>query len=157
MAARCEGLLAAAASDLPTAVARLNAAVDAGEQVGMPFERGRSLLLLGAAQRRARQRGDARRSLEEAIAVFNGLGARPWAAKAAEEVERIGGRKPVGIGELTPAENRVATLAASGLSNREISQTLFISEKTVESTLSHVYSKFGVRSRSQLACRIGGR
>ncbi|MHB1534343.1 MAG: helix-turn-helix transcriptional regulator [Acidimicrobiales bacterium] len=151
IAARCEGLLAGAAGDLPTAVARLSEALTAHAAVGMPFERGRTLLLLGVAQRRAKRRGDARRSLAEAVAVFTELGACPWAARAAGESQRIGGRRPVGAGELTPAENRVAVLAASGLRNREISHSLFISEKTVDSTLSHVYVKLGIRSRTELA------
>lgn len=155
MAARCEGLLAGADGDLASAVARLTDALNAHQDVGMPFERGRTLLLLGVAQRRARRRADARQTLGEAVAVFNGLGARPWAARAAGEVERIGGRRPVGAGELTPAESRVAALAAAGLRNREISQKLYISEKTVDSTLSHVYLKLGVRSRAQLASRMG--
>lgn len=155
MAARCEGLLAAAAGDLPTAVARLAEALDAHEKLGMPFERGRSLLLLGMAQRRARRRADARQSLGEAVAVFDGLGARPWAVRAAGESRLIGGRRPAGAGELTAAEHRVATLAASGLRNREISEKLFVSEKTVDSTLSHVYVKLGVRSRTELAGRLG--
>lgn len=155
MAARCEGLLAAASGDLPTAVARLAEALDIHERVGMPFERGRGLLLLGMAQRRARRRSDARQSLGEATAVFERLGARPWAARAAGESRLIGGRRPAGVGELTAAEQRVASLAASGLRNREISEKLFISEKTVDSTLSHVYVKLGVRSRTELAGRIG--
>ncbi|MHB1486951.1 MAG: LuxR C-terminal-related transcriptional regulator, partial [Acidimicrobiales bacterium] len=157
MAARCEGLLAGAEGELSKAVACLTDALEAHEGVGMPFERGRTLLLLGVAQRRARQRADARRSLEEAGGLFDALGARSWAARARAEIERIGGRRPVGADELTAAEHRVATLAGSGLRNREIAEALFISEKTVDSTLSRVYRKLGVRSRTQLAVLIDQR
>ena len=73
-----------------------------------------------------------------------------------EELARVGARRPRPIGSLTPAERRVAELAAGGASNKEIAQTLFISVHTVEAHLTHAYAKLGVRSRSQLAKHLTG-
>jgi DNA-binding NarL/FixJ family response regulator len=66
----------------------------------------------------------------------------------------VSARRPQPSGELTPAEWRVAELAGDGLANKEIAQALFVSVKTVEGHLSHVYAKLGVRSRAQLARRL---
>jgi DNA-binding NarL/FixJ family response regulator len=60
-----------------------------------------------------------------------------------------------GLESLTPSERRVAELAAQGPTNREIAQALFVTPKTVEVHLSHVYRKFGISSRSQLASALG--
>ena len=73
-----------------------------------------------------------------------------WEDRAREELARIGGRR-ASIGELTPAEARVARLAASGLTNREIARTLSMGVRTVEGHLSHVYAKLEIRSRTELA------
>ena len=59
-------------------------------------------------------------------------------------------------GGLTPGEQRVAELVASGLSNKEVAGQLYLSVYTVQAHLSRVYAKLGVRSRSQLARRLGG-
>jgi DNA-binding NarL/FixJ family response regulator len=66
----------------------------------------------------------------------------------------VGGRRPSGEGELTPAERRVAELAADGLSNKEIARDLVVTVRTVEEHLKNVYAKLGVRSRTQLARRL---
>jgi DNA-binding CsgD family transcriptional regulator len=55
---------------------------------------------------------------------------------------------------LTAAEQRVAALAAQGLSNKQIATHLFIAVHTVEVHLAHVYAKLAVRSRTQLANRL---
>jgi DNA-binding CsgD family transcriptional regulator len=75
-----------------------------------------------------------------------------WAEKARAELGRIGGRRRVE--GLTPAERRVADLVAKGLTNREVAATLFLSERTVATHLSHIYAKLGVRSRTELARRL---
>jgi DNA-binding NarL/FixJ family response regulator len=118
----------------------------------MPFELGRTLLVLGAAQRRAKQRRAARESLAEALALFERLGAPLWAAKARAELGRIAGRPPAGDA-LTPAEARIAERVARGLSNREVAAELVIEVHTVEAALTRIYSKLGVRSRAELARR----
>jgi DNA-binding NarL/FixJ family response regulator len=82
------------------------------------------------------------------------MGSPGWVDEVGAELARVGARRPQPSGELTPAERRVAELAADGLANKEIGQALFVSVKTVEGHLSHVYAKLGVRSRAQLARRL---
>ena len=82
--------------------------------------------------------------------MFSELGARLWQAKAEDALKRISGRRPPSQ-DLTEAERRVASLAAEGRSNKEIAAALFIGLGTVESHLSRVYRKLGLRSRTELA------
>jgi len=126
----------------------LAAAVADGSFDELPFECARTLLVIGVGRRRALERAAARRALEEAESRFERLGTPLWAARAREELARIGGR--AGGGGLTPAERRVAELASRGSSNKEIAAALFVTVKTVEATLSRVYRKLGVRSRAAL-------
>jgi DNA-binding CsgD family transcriptional regulator len=133
----------------------LDAAARYGE-LGLRFDRARSLLLLGRLQRRHRKRGGARRSLEQAAAAFEEIGCHGWAEKAHAELSRVSGRRSLDDGELTPSERRVGELAAEGLSNKEIAARLFLSVYTVEAHLSSAYAKLGVRSRTQLAGRLSG-
>ena len=150
VAARYRGRLAAADGDFHGAFSALDRALKEHERLPMPFERGRTLLVLGTIRRRAKQKRPAREALEEALEVFERLGAPLWAGKARAELARIGGRRAA-VGELTTAERRVATLAAAGRTNREIADTLFMSVRTVEGHLSHAYAKLGIRSRTELA------
>jgi len=152
-AARCHGLLAAAAEDLPAAFEAFDRALTTHERAQFPFERGRTLLALGSTRRRAKQKRAAREALEQALALFEELGARLWAEKAREELARIGGRRSASK-ELTEAEQRVASLAAEGHSNKEIASTLFVSVHTVEAHLSRIYRKLKIRSRAELGRRI---
>jgi DNA-binding CsgD family transcriptional regulator len=122
----------------------------------MPFERARTLHANGVCLRRAKQKKAAREQLGKARDMFDQLGARCWAEKSSAELSRIGGRAPVG-GSLTPSEERVAALAAEGLTTRQIAGRLFVSTKTVEGHLSHVYLKLGVRSRAELAHKFATR
>jgi DNA-binding NarL/FixJ family response regulator len=92
----------------------------------------------------------AREALEQALAIFEELGARLWADKTRAELARIGGR-PAATGELTPTERRIAALAAEGRSNKEIATALFVTPKTVGTQLSRIYRKVGVHSRTELA------
>ncbi len=149
-AKRCRAMLALATAYDECAAALLREAADAYATRGLHFDRARSLLCLGRVQRRHRKWAAARRSLAEAASVFEGLGGVGWAEQARAELARTGGRRPVPKGDLTPTEERVARLAASGLSNKEIAAELVVSVYTVEKHLSHVYAKLGVRSRAQL-------
>jgi DNA-binding CsgD family transcriptional regulator len=79
-----------------------------------------------------------------------------WHARVEEEKRRLGGRRP-STGALTPTEARVAELAGEGLRNAEIAARLHVTTKTVEATLSRVYRKLGVRSRTELARRLAER
>ena len=83
--------------------------------------------------------------------LFDRLGSPGWADQARSELARVGARKPQPTGGLTPAERRVAELAAEGLANKEIALALHVTINTVEAHLSHVYAKLGVRSRAQLS------
>jgi DNA-binding CsgD family transcriptional regulator len=151
--ARCRALLAAAEGDLETAYGWFERALAEHDRAEVPFECGRTLFAFGATQRRAKRQRAARESLERAAAVFEELGARLWAAKARAELARIGGRRPASTA-LTQTEQRVASLAADGLSNKEIASTLFVSVHTVEAHLSRIYRKLEIRSRAELGRRI---
>ena len=146
---RCRGLVAAARGDLDEGEAVLEEAVARHEAVGDPFGRARALLALGALRRRGRQKRAAREAIEDAVEAFDAIGAAGWAARARSELGGIGGR--VREPGLTPAERRVAALVAEGHTNREVAAALFLGERTVETHLSHVYAKLGVRSRAELA------
>jgi DNA-binding CsgD family transcriptional regulator len=154
-AGRCRGLLLTARRDEAAALAAFERALAEHDRVSMPFDRARTLLALGAALRRAKRKRDARETLGQALATFERLGARIWADRALVELGRIGGRAPA-EGALTPSEQRIAALVAEGRTNREVAAALFLSDRTVESHLTHVYRKLGVRSRAELARRFAG-
>ena len=152
-AARCRGLLAAARRDAHAAIAAFEDALHEHGRVTIPFEGARTLLALGSTQRRSKQKRAARVSLEEALTIFDELGAALWAEKARAELAQISGRAP-SRGGLTPAEERVAALVAEGRTNKEVAAELFVADRTVEYHLSHIYAKLGVRSRAELARRF---
>jgi DNA-binding CsgD family transcriptional regulator len=149
-AGRCRGILLAAAGEVAAGIDLVERAVAVHEGSGPPLEHARSLLALGAARRRDRQKRPAREALDAALGIFERTGSAVWAARARDELARIGGRR-ASTGELTETEERVARLAAAGLTNREIATTLFLSVRTVEGHLSHVYTKLELRSRTELA------
>jgi DNA-binding CsgD family transcriptional regulator len=149
--ARCRGLLA------PDGEMRacFEEALALHGQLPMPFERARTLLVLGERLRRARQRAEARVPLQEALEAFERLGARPWAERARTELTatgQAGGRRSEAAAEqLTPHELQIAVLVAQGMTNREAAAALFLSPKTIEYHLGQIYRKLDVRGRSQLA------
>ncbi len=118
------------------------------------LELAKSLTELGAALRRGNARADAREHLREGLELAERCGAAPLAERARTELLATGARPRrvmrTGVDSLTPSEHRVAGMAAGGQTNREIAQALFVTPKTVEMHLSHVYRKLGIRSRSQL-------
>lgn len=154
--ARCRGLLAAQAGVLDEAFAAYEEAFEWHARVDVPLDHGRTLLALGVAQRRAKRRREARETLEAALGIFDRIGAALWAERARAELRRISGRAAT-PGALTPAEERVAALVAEGKTNREVAAALFLSERTVEGHLSHVFGKLGVRSRTELARELASR
>jgi DNA-binding CsgD family transcriptional regulator len=149
-AARCRGLLAAARGDKAGALTHLEQSLDHEEPIRIPFDRARTLLSLGEARRRAKQKAAAREALGQALSMFEELGARLWAEKARTELATIGGRV-ASPDELTPAERRIAELVAAGRTNKEVASALFLSDRTVEGHLTSIYRKLGVRSRAELA------
>jgi len=148
--ARGRGLLLAARGELEGAFASFDRALAEHARGADPFQHARTLLALGRTQRRAKRRGAARTTLEEALAGFERLGAPLWAEQARAELARIGGRTP-SRGELTEAEQRIAQLVAEGRTNRDVAAALFLTEHSVETALTRVYRKLGVRSRAELA------
>jgi DNA-binding CsgD family transcriptional regulator len=154
--ARCRGLLAGQTGDLEAAIAAFEAALVWHAKVELPLDRGRTLLALGAAQRRMKRRREARATLEEALAVFERIGAALWADRARSELTRISGRA-ASRGELTPAEERVASLVAEGKTNREVAAALFLSDRTVEGHLSHIFGKLGISRRREVGPALAAR
>jgi DNA-binding CsgD family transcriptional regulator len=149
-AARSRGLLNAAQGDMDGATAAFKQALAHHQCLPMPFELGRTVLARGQLLRRLKQKRAARESLQEALEVFERLGAPLWAERARAELRRIGLR-PAAPLSLTPTEERVADLVATGHTNREVAQALFVSVHTVEDNLRRIYRKLGVRSRTELA------
>ena len=152
-AARCRALLLAAQGNTPGAVEAVDEALRHHEHLAMPFELGRTLLIAGQIQRRAKRKALARQHLEQALGIFESLPAAMWAARAQAELSRIGLRPPAPL-ELTATEERVATLAASGQTNREVAAALFLSPRTVEANLARVYRKLGLSSRAELGAAM---
>ena len=146
-------LMAAARSDIQTAVDAADAALAQHERFERPLHLARTQLIRGGILRRAKQRRRARESLAAAARLFEGCGAPLWAARAERELERTG-LHHVAVWELTPSEAQVAGLAAGGATNKEIAEQLFMSVKTVEAHLTRAYGKLGVRSRTELSAKL---
>jgi DNA-binding CsgD family transcriptional regulator len=135
-------------------IALLEEAVAVLERSPARYEHARALVELGAARRRANQRLAAREPLRAGRDLAQRCGAIRLADRAGEELRATGARprRPAVSGRdaLTASERRVAEMAASGLSNPEIAQALFVTIKTVEGHLSGAYRKLEVRSRAEL-------
>jgi DNA-binding NarL/FixJ family response regulator len=152
-AGRCRGLLLTARGEDAAALAALEHAASLDERSPLPFERARTLLALGAQQRRLRQRSAARGTLERAEAIYEQLGSAIGVQKTRAELARIGGRRAFGDA-LTPTEHQIALLVAEGKKNREVAAALVVTERTVEAALTLIYRKLNVRSRTELARKL---
>jgi DNA-binding CsgD family transcriptional regulator len=119
------------------------------------LEHARTLVELGAALRRDQQRAAAREPLRVGLDLAQRCGAERLASRAEEELRATGARprrrELAGRDALTASERRVARMAAQGLSNPEIAQSLYVTIKTVEMHLGHAYRKLDVGSRAELA------
>lgn len=140
----------------------LRESVAALEGIEARLEQARSRVELGAALRRRQRRGDARPELEAGMDLARRCGAERLAARTREELRAAGGRPRrtarTGVDALTASELRVARLAQRGASNPEIAQELYVSLKTIETHLSHVYAKLGLSgrgARGRLAQALG--
>ena len=123
------------------------------------LERAHALVELGTACRRAGLRPVAERRLREGLQLADTMGAAPLVEAARHELRALGLRPRraavTGPDSLTPTERRVAELAASGLTNRQTAEALFVTVKTVETHLARVYQKLGISTRAELAQAIG--
>ncbi|MGH3676980.1 MAG: helix-turn-helix transcriptional regulator [Mycobacterium sp.] len=151
--ARCRSMLLAARGDVDAATVAAQAALTHHERLPMPFDRARSQLLLGQLQRRQRRRDAATVALREALTAFEAMGTPLWADRARAELDRTTAGHDRS-GKLTVSERRVAELAASGMTNRDVAAALFISPKTVEANLARVYRKLDIHSRAELGRMI---
>ena len=119
-----------------------------------PFDRARVQLAFGTHLRRARAETEARTHLSAALDTFQWLGARPWAARASNELratgQTIARAKPAIPTRLTPQERQIAMLAAAGLTNKEIGERLVLSHRTVGTHLHRIFPKLGIATRSAL-------
>ena len=151
-AARCRGLLAPDDAFEEHVRGRARAARAACRRRSSAAGRE---LAYGERLRRTQKRTKARERLRAALQTFERLGAEPWAERARSELRASGQsvRTPEQQVEdaLTPQELQVAALVAGGATNREAAAALFLSVKTIEFHLGHVYRKLGIRSRTELA------
>lgn len=151
--ARCRSLLLTAQGDSDGALLAAERAHSEHDRLQMPFERARTQLLLGQLQRKKRKIELATATLREALTAFERIDVPLWDERVRTEL----GRTDITSGRgtlLTPSEQRVAELAATGMTNREVAGRLFISPKTVEANLSRIYRKFGIQSRAELGGRM---
>jgi DNA-binding CsgD family transcriptional regulator len=125
---------------------------------GTRLEHARAMTDLGAALRRAGQRAESRDILRPALDLAHRCGALALTERARTELVAAGGRPRrlvvSGLESLTPSERRIAQLAATGLSNRDIAQNLFITTRTVEGHLTHAYHKLAITTREQLPAAL---
>jgi DNA-binding CsgD family transcriptional regulator len=150
-ALRCRALLVDDADVVPS----FEQALARHAETAGAFETARTRLAYGERLRRARNRVLARPQLRMALETFEHLDAMPWAERARTELaasgERLRRRDPSTLDELTPQELQIAMLLAQGRTTREAAAALFLSPKTIEYHLRHVYLKLGVHSREELA------
>lgn len=150
--ARCRAYLAAIGGDIDQAITACEQALRHHELLPMPLELGRTLLVKGMIERRAKHKAAARTSFGRALAIFEQLGAPLWAAKARRELSRSAVR--MSSEALTEAEGRIAALITRGQTNREIAAATFVTENTVQTHVRHIFQKLGVRSRTELAALL---
>jgi len=134
-------------------------AITCHTESAMPFELARTRLCYGQRLRRDGRRVSAREQLRQALATFHTLHATMWVTRAERELagsgEILRPASAAGRDELTPQELQIARFIATGATNREAAAELFLSPKTIETHLTRIYRKLGVRSRSQLTLLIG--
>ena len=124
------------------------------------FDLARVHLTYGERLRRDRATSDARRHLSAAREIFNQLSAAPWVARASSELRATGqpaadDQRP-DPGTLTPQQREIATLAAAGLTNKQIGERLYLSHRTVATHLYQILPKLGVTSRAALRDALSG-
>jgi DNA-binding CsgD family transcriptional regulator len=148
----------AAVADADERRALLAEAVDVLAGSPSALEWAHALVELGAASRRAAVRSAAERTLREGLQLADQMGAVPLVEAARQQLRALGLRPRraavTGPDSLTPTERRVAELAASGLTNRQAAEALFVTVKTVETHLARAYQKLGITTRTELVQAI---
>lgn len=159
---RAEAMAAGAEGDPGPAMAGLETARRRFAALGQPLEEGHCLLVACRLELRRRRRAAARGAAEEARDLFAACEALPWVDQAERALRRcetgtatVPADGTTDFASLTEAEIRIAVLVSEGATNRQIAARLFLSTKTVESTLTRVYRKLSVRSRTQLCSLVG--
>jgi DNA-binding CsgD family transcriptional regulator len=150
-ARRARAMVLAAMGELAEADVAATDAVSAFERLPLPIEQGRALLLAGNIARRRKQRARAGELLRAADALFVTTGALAYCRRVHAELDRLGAPT---TNELTATEAQIAALVIAGRRNDEIAAELFVTRRTVESNLTRIYRKLGVRSRTELAARL---
>ena len=153
------GSLAAEQGDAPAADEAFTAAWQHARGLALPFHVCRLQLADARRLRQQGRRAEAIARLRAARPVLVRLGARPYLAACDAELSACGvqagdGQLPETLG-LTPSELAVARLVATGRSNREAAEELYVSVKAIEFHLGNVFTKLGIRSRRALAARLG--
>jgi DNA-binding CsgD family transcriptional regulator len=152
--ARAHRAMALISTAAPHRTEHLDEALRLHELSPDTYEAAHTRLAFGSSLRRDKQRVAARPYLRQALEDFQRLGARPWAETAANELDATGERaRRTGDGystHLTPQELRIAQMLGDGATTKEAAAALFLSPKTVEYHLRHVYQKLGIRSRDEL-------
>ncbi|MEE2032786.1 helix-turn-helix transcriptional regulator [Rhodococcus chondri] len=156
------GRIHAARGDIDSAREVFEESLESLAPLPLPYDRARINFAYGQTMRRAGRRRDADAVIRAARELYSTLGATSYVQRCDREL-KAGGLKTgngapttrnVDVGSLTPQERAVATLVASGHTNKEVAGELFLSVKTVQYHLTRVYSKFGIRSRSELAAQF---
>ena len=134
-------------------------ALDLHRRTNRPFEMARTELRFGQRLRRRKSKSEARTHLRAAWETFSAIGADCWTALAHNELTATGVHLPprvlTGADRLTPQELQIALAACEGATNRQVAERLFVSAKTVEYHLGHIYRKLTITSRNQLHAALG--
>ncbi|WP_043620287.1 helix-turn-helix transcriptional regulator [Nonomuraea candida] len=150
-AARCRGVLHAARHENAAAEAAFTAGLAHVAAAGSPFDEGRLRLAYGRFLRRLGRRRQAQAQLGPALELFARLGALPYADRCERELSACGLPREEGgstpLMRLTPQEQAVARLVATGMTNRQVARELVLSVKTIEYHLGNAFAKLGVNSR----------
>ncbi|HYI16934.1 MAG TPA: LuxR C-terminal-related transcriptional regulator, partial [Thermomicrobiales bacterium] len=156
--ARVRGRLDAAQGDISSAEAAFQRGLAEIERLPMPFERALLELAYGQVLRRAGQRRAAASQLQAARDRLSTLNARPYLERCDRELAACGltpaKRSDFDPSRLTAQESAVARLVAAGMGNRQVASELFVSIKTVQFHLTHIYAKLGISSRGELAAQF---
>ncbi|HVK20037.1 MAG TPA: AAA family ATPase [Actinokineospora sp.] len=150
---RAEAALRAATGDPERAMDLIRSAREVFHELGQVIEEGHCLLVEAKVERRRRHYTAARAAGETAVELFAAIGAHPWLAEAQALLVRLGEVGDTG-GVLTASEARIAAMVGEGAANQEIADQLYLSRKTIEATLTRIYRKLGIRSRTQLIRHI---